>query len=266
MTLPVSIPIENENAGMYFACCGLFELLHHLSLESPLAWFDEQAFCISVGAEAIWAAVNKLDQAIKSLNKPTRSKGEEGPPICLELGKRSLVLDWWLTNHELKTWSGRQGAYDFLLAMTGEVARLEGGDNGITKNLWARTWSRKGVMPFYFDSVLKDNTQLDLGFSTNGHFQVLYSPAVELLTFLGLQRFRPRLIDNPTSRKVDSSRRVTRGRFNRWRKPLPIAVASVVAFGSISSADAFTDTYDFQVLRRTGDKHKAIGRASLMTK
>lgn len=103
--------------------------------------------------------------------------------------------------------------------------------------------------PFYFDSRLSRMTSLDMGFSTE-KFTPTFSPAVELLAVVGLQRFRPQTV---TDRE--------RYAFSSWRAPLPVAVAAAVAHGLIPSL--VDRRYVFPLVVRTGGKYKAFGPAQL---
>ncbi|MCY2990096.1 MAG: hypothetical protein NTY19_19815 [Planctomycetota bacterium] len=103
--------------------------------------------------------------------------------------------------------------------------------------------------PFYFDSRISRLTSLDLGFSAET-FTTAFSPAVELLSLIGMQRFRPSTV-------VERERYA----FATWKEPLPASIAAAVASGSISTL--VDRRYVFPLVVRTGGKYKAFGPATL---
>src|SRR5579875_3403711 len=75
--------------------------------------------------------------------------------------------------------------------------------------------------PFYFECRLSSLTTLTMGFSAED-FLASYSPAVEALTLVGLQRFRPWTVQ---ARE--------RYGYDVWSDPLPASIAAAVAHGLI---------------------------------
>ncbi|MEX0741992.1 MAG: hypothetical protein WD079_04285, partial [Phycisphaeraceae bacterium] len=104
--------------------------------------------------------------------------------------------------------------------------------------------------PFYFDSRLARLTAIDMGFSTET-FTASYSPGVELLTLVGLQRFRPITIELRE-----------RYGYHTWHKPAPLRVAAAIAHGLIPSLSC--TPFVFPLVVRTGGKYKAFGPATLI--
>ena len=106
--------------------------------------------------------------------------------------------------------------------------------------------ARKCGLPFNFDSDLGgQGGALDLGFSFDPladssltRIETMARPALELLAFIGLQRFRPSQING-----------VNQFRYTAWNRPLPIQVAVPAACGVLPIA--FASRFEFRLLYRT---------------
>ena len=167
----------------------------------------------------------------------------------MKIGKPfDLLLDWWeddaATRAGFKTWSGGQTVIGFIKGMRSHMEPCI----KETESLFAAKAIDK-PKPFYFDSRISRLTSLDLGFSAET-FTSAFSPAVELLALVGLQRFRPGTV-------IERERYA----YAAWKEPLPPAIAAAAAAGMIPTlADR---RYQFPLVVRTGDKYKAFGPATL---
>jgi CRISPR-associated protein Csb3 len=114
-------------------------------------------------------------------------------------------------------------------------------ENEVT--LWGS--ARRVGRPFFFDSTLgARGSALDVGFSFDPldaseatRLTSICRPALELLAFIGLQRFRPR--------------QIARNRFVyvTWPSPLPACPATAAVCQALVFRDA--PAYEFRLLYRT---------------
>ena len=238
-TRTITIPVELTNAGQFFACCGLLELAgrlwpaccgrftsheFHIDSDDPT-----HTLTVLIGAFAR-CDVAQLDPADNAAS-PLR--------LCLPF---NLHLDWWAKpktpkglpvdhggGEQLKTWAGKQfGPLIFRLmkAACADVSldsplddprAVYDSKNGKVKN--------KTVSPFYFDAR-REGTSLDVGFSPDEQdMSAMAYPAVESLALVGLQRFRPRVVE------VDRSRSFV---YVAWADFLPPSAAAAAVSGSIN--------------------------------
>lgn len=218
------------------------------------------------------AAERKERQLLEEQKRSLRKKGQNLNPSkeakLKELGKQAregeirigcpfeVLLDWWNDEQSPTTWAGRQelhkiarSAQDALPAVCGAV--LFNHSRVLRKPKEYRKKPREGeekVEPFYFDAR-RFAPRLNAGFSLDvqGAEAAAY-PAVELLTLIGLQRFRP------TFRRPAFE-------YCSWACPLPVSVASAEASGALNS----TENVRYRFLRLQRDdqnRYKAFGFAS----
>jgi CRISPR-associated protein Csb3 len=270
MSEPIKIPVELTNPGQFFACCGLVELASRLD-DKAEGWFEGREFqlrCNSsfgdlVGTLRQAAVVNTMSAAqnvrlkeLSSMSKKDRGKaGLEDEKKALDALRREEPIvfrssfeqriDWFRDESSggsrFKTWAGQQSVLDIASAMHDGLRQL---DMASEATLWNS--ARGGGLPFNFDSDLGgQGSALDIGFS----FDPLAAseatcidgtckPALEILAFVGLQRFRPREIPG-------------RNRFVyvAWRQPLAPSVAAPVASQAIATGNA--PRFEFSLLYRT---------------
>src|SRR5690606_12751432 len=101
-------------------------------------------------------------------------------------------------------------------------------------------------LPFNFDSDLgSQGAPIDIGFSFDplagnnlSRIEQMARPALELLAFIGLQRFRPCVYP-----------RENRFSYGAWSIPLPIEIAMVVACQAVSIQPS--RQFEFRLLYRT---------------
>lgn len=263
----VTIPVDLTNPGQFLACCGLLELAERL-WPGAEAWFEGDAFRMQTtggSLEAITAALRACTvantmapeqlarlEALSVMSKKERAAkpGLEDEKKTLESLRRELpivlkgphpfLIDWFTDDlaggSRFKTWAGQQSVLDIATAMHGGI--------GDAQCLWDGV--RRIGLPFNFDSELGgQGSALDVGFSFDPlagseatHIEGTCKPALELLAFIGLQRFRPREVP-----------RQNRFVFSAWRTPLPPLAASAVACGAVVlPSDA---QYEFKLLYRT---------------
>lgn len=165
-------------------------------------------------------------------------------PIVLQSSFR-LRIDWFRDEHSsgsrFKTWAGQQSVLDIATAMHAGLKRV---DKAAPSTLWSS--ARGEGLPFNFDSDLGgQGSALDIGFSFDPlsasaitRIEGTCKPGLEILAFIGLQRFRPREIP-----------RQNRYVYAAWRQPLQPSVAAAATCQAIDLGSAIC--YEFRLLYRT---------------
>lgn len=253
-TTQIQLNLDPTNPGQFFACCGLLELADRL-WGTAEGWFEDSGttFCIrspseSVNAVDLLATVRRVSientmtshqrtrfKALKKLKKKDQTKSDESDKKSLEkLWRESplvlgapfkLCLDWFLDSRaggsRFKTWAGQQSVIDIARSMKLPVDESSYDDVPVTQ--WLSHASGSAVT-FNFDSDSSvQSSPLDVGFSLDPLKMSSRSrPLLELLAFIGLQRFRP-----TTDAAANSHTYVA------WTQPLlPEIAAAVVASGA----------------------------------
>ena len=269
----IVIPVNPANPGQFFACCGVLELADRL-WSGAEARFENGHFLVIGPPEcSLHALLSKLAEStvantmtpvqnarleeLSSMKKKEREAipGLEDEKKSLESLRRELPIviagaiefrvDWFCTElsggSRFKTWAGQQSVLDIVQAMHCGLIKAIGGGNS---SLWGTV---RGIgLPFNFDSELgAQGSALDIGFSFDPlagseatRIDVPCRPALELLCFIGLQRFRPREIPWE-SRFV----------YTAWSPALSPAVAAAVACGAVEVGDGLL--HEFKLLYRT---------------
>ncbi|MCC7087072.1 MAG: type I-U CRISPR-associated protein Cas8c [Pirellulales bacterium] len=266
----IKIPVDLTNPGQFFACCGLLELADRID-KGTEGWFENRQFHLRFNSpftalvdalrkttvtNTMSAVQNGRLEELSAMSKKDREKeGLEDEKKALDALRREepiifqssfqLRIDWFKDEYSggsrFKTWAGQQSVLDIATAMHTGLSHVDAADES---TLWNS--ARGGGLPFNFDSDLGgQGSALDIGFSFDPlaasemtRIEGACRPALEILAFIGLQRFRPR--ENP---------RKNRFVYAAWRQPLPPSVAAVVACQAIALGDA--QCYEFRLLYRT---------------
>lgn len=236
----IEVEVETTNPGIFFGCCGLFELAHRVWPEAQ-AHFADERFVVSTGD------LGELVQRIADASLIALEPGNETSSALLLQGDFALHLDWWKTERGLKTWAGRMSVNRIAIALQQALPAVpvESFFNHSQVVIGA---DGKKVEPFYFDGRRGATAlPLDMGFSTDElKLPTAAHPAVEFLTLIGLQRFRPMAGEN----------RPRLFRYRTWSMPLPIRLAALAASTVIPGAG---QTFQFEsAFRTTQRKHKAF--------
>lgn len=269
----ITIPVDVTNPGQFFACCGLLELADRL-WPGAEGWFEDGHFLIFGSSECSLRALFEIvatsavsntmppDQIarLQELSGMRKKEREANPGLEDELkrlesfrrelsiqitGGVSYYIDWFCDEFaggsRFKTWAGQQSVLDITQAMhTGMVRAMRESDS----TPW--TYTRGVGLPFNFDSDIGgQGSALDIGFSFDPlsssaatRIESVCRPALELLCFIGLQRFRPREIP-----------RQNRFLYTAWNIPLPPAAAAPAVCCAVLIRDA--SRYEFKLLYRT---------------
>ena len=267
----IRINADPTNPGQFFACCGLLELANRL-WPGAEGWFEEQEFCIAcegslsnvLDALADCRMTNTMTEAqharfkeITGMSVKVRKSIPGVEDECKALDKLlreanivfgdplHITLDWFADDYaggsRFKTWAGRQSVLDIATSLK--------------EALKGPTWRneeclkftvRECGLPFNFDSDLgAQGGAIDVGFSFDPlagsaltRIESRARPALELLAFIGLQRFRPEEIKGKN-----------RFLYTAWNRPLPIGVAAPAACGVMPIVGA--RRYEFRLLYRT---------------
>jgi hypothetical protein len=254
---PIRIPVDVTNPGQFFACCGLLELTSRLD-DSALGRFEADHFCLHTSATDVLDKFFKCPvEAIRaSASFDDDDDGEEagededphrGRVYPMRLAAPfNLLLNWWTDDdargQKLKLWTAGQRVTDLLLGhhkykkkrVKGKPVETVPIYTPSTREHFAdvvkkhpRDWLRVGIpigapAAFSFDSRLSRNNALDLGYASKRTFA--FSPAIDVLCLVGLQRFRPEMIEV-----------WNRNRYCTWREKLPVAVAPLAVLGLVPS-------------------------------
>jgi CRISPR-associated protein Csb3 len=247
----ISVKVDLSNPGQFFACCGLLELASRIDPRAT-GHFENGDFLINGNGRAVLDYFFKCDVTVDSLtsskNDDTDDEGDDEVDIDSHRGRIypmilgdpfNLRLDWWTDEEaqaqKLKTWTAGQRVTDLLIGYHKKRKR-----NGKTElnyipsmrehfveavkrcpHDWLREpWPIEVPMAFSYDSRLSRNNALDQGYV--GDSIMAFSPAVDVLTLVGLQRFRPRMLE-----------RWSRNVYCSWTQPLSVEIAPVAALGLI---------------------------------
>ncbi len=266
----IRVNVDPTNPGQFFACCGLLELANRL-WSGAEAWFEKEQFCIACKGslsllldalvdchltntmtEAQHARSDELSAWSVAKRKSTGVE-DEYKALGKSLREASIVLkapfditlDWFIDDYaggsRFKTWAGQQSVLTISASMKAPLKAAE------WRNENCLTFSaRECGLPFNFDSDIGgQGGAIDVGFSFDPlassaltRIESSARPALELLAFVGLQRFRPREIKGEN-----------RFLYTTWNRPLPIQAAMPAACGAVPSAGA--NRYEFRLLYRT---------------
>ena len=266
----VRLSVDPTNPGHFFACCGLLELADR-QWSGVEAWFNSGFFYISTREHT--ASLQELLTIARDIqiaddlcsDKKGEIEEEENAdagvfPLIIE-SPISLRLDWW-KDKTLKPWAGSMDERKIFLAMCNAIDvknedPLNQGAIVFDAAIKSSTNSRgklpskaKKREPFYFDSRRGANAMpIDVGFSTDSlKLATIAYPSVESLSFIGLQRCRP---------KPTESTRVFE--YYTWCMPLPVQVIPPAVLGLVGDGKG----YRFENAFRTDQKkHKAFTPAT----
>jgi CRISPR-associated protein Csb3 len=268
----ITVALDPTNPGQFFACCGVLELADRL-WDGAEGWFPAPgtfqvapvtptadatadrfiaalAGCrvtntmtaVQVARRNELAAMGtkKLKQApeLEEEKKDLDAMWRERPVVLHE--PFYLQIDWFSDDRaggsRYKTWAGQQSVIEIVLAMMAPIAT--GNWSAVPPANWLNPPGGDGL-PFNFDSNLGRSSSIDVGFSLDPlKMSPKTRPFLELLAFVGLQRFRPA-----------SEGRENRHRYTAWTTPLLPVAASCAASGQLGNP--IWPTYEFQLLYRT---------------
>jgi CRISPR-associated protein Csb3 len=268
--MTIEFNVSRNNPGEFFACCGLFELANQL-YPGAEAWFEESKFVIdrgnlgelldSISKSEITNTMTPLQNSrfdeLSSSRSEVASEKNKNKDELKELARLrrespivlgspfNLTIDWFLDDYaggsRFKTWAGQQSVFEIAKAMKAPLAC----DDWRTTDGFKFSASECGI-PFNFDSDLGgQGGPIDVGFSFDPlrasavtRIGTSARPVLELLAFIGLQRFRPTEIQG-----------TGRFRYASWGQSLPISVAAIAATGSLGVFHL--SCFEFRLLYRT---------------
>jgi len=257
---PIQIKVDVLNPGQFFACCGLLELADRL-WDSTEGWFGTSVFHLrthgtirEILTRLSECTPRQLDQVYGHIPvKPIIAPLE----IVLDgAAARTLVIDFWMrvamvrgnvqavSNPPWNCWSGHQTPLRIWLPLR-EALKVILGEKSDAELLTLFTLPTPLTGRFGFDSAAGWNT-LDIGFSPNDQgMAVNSSPAAELLSAIGIQRFRPWVSKD-------------RGRicYSTWSVPAGAIVASAMASLAVFGHGT---RYELPVITR--GQYAALGHA-----
>jgi CRISPR-associated protein Csb3 len=264
----ITVHVDVTNPGQFFACCGLLELADRL-WPGVEGWFDlkgGQFHIICNGSiDELVHTLRKIEisssltseqqrrlSTLLSVAKSTLSQHDIEEKKRLQEAWRierlhlpdpfDLALDWWRDNQgnrtELKTWAAKQMVCEMVSAMLAAVRHDLEKNPKVDGNLFRPL--QDDSLPFNFDSDLcRTGNARDAGFSADTlNLKSEYRPLLELLAFVGLQRFRPK--------PENEQERFT---YFVWSVPLAVSVAGAATSGSFRLSK--TTRYRFDLFHRT---------------
>jgi CRISPR-associated protein Csx14 len=256
----IRIDVDVTNPGQFFACCGLLELADRL-WPGAQGWFGNSDFNLRTNGTLREILFRLTRNAPRQLEKVCGDIPVKPiiAPLEFELddgGPRALVIDFWMrvdlvkgkvqavSNPPWNFWSGQQTPIRIWLplrnALQGIIAKHS--DEQMVRLFTLRS-PLKGR--FGFDSLAAWNA-LDLGFSPNDQdMAVSSSPASELLSAIGLQRFRPLVSPD---RSIIS--------YATWSVPASVLVAPTMACLAVFGRGT---RYELPVISR--GQYAALGHA-----
>lgn len=279
----ITIPVDLTNPGQFFACCGLLELASRIDPRSQ-GYFRNSDFILETTAddflEAFFLCPVDVDKSFQSSSQESDEEvaasevedSHRGRVFPMRLGAPfDLLLNWWTEvdaqEQKLKLWTAGQRVTDLLLGHHKQKKRKRKGRpdeilrlyTPSTREHFAKVahshpndWLRTAVpidspAAFSFDSRLSRNNALDLGHFTHG--TLAFSPAIDVLCLIGLQRFRPKTIET-----------WSRNCYCSWSQPLPVIVAPLAVLGMLPSV--FDQAFEFPVKARDSQgRFKLFGHA-----
>jgi CRISPR-associated protein Csx14 len=257
----ITIPVDLTNPGQFFACCGLLELASRIDGNAE-ACFEERQFVVRTSATDVllkfFHCAIAVDTSYKATD-PDEQENEDHDDEDPEDAKRGrtfpmrllepfdLLLNWWTDKdaqgQKLKLWTAGQRVTDLLnghYKKKKQRGRKGAPDKIIrvytpsTREHFAKVvadhpndWLQKAVpidapAAFSFDSRLSRNNALDLGHFSGG--TLAFSPAVDVLSLIGLQRCRPETVET-----------WNRNRYCTWSEFIPVTIAPLAVLGRIPS-------------------------------
>jgi CRISPR-associated protein Csb3 len=265
---PIRINVDPTNPGQFFACCGLLELADRL-WPGAEGWFSDDGFAFHMACDG---TLDELMGTFKRVEIFSSISPEEQKRLAtlLSVPKASLTLqdmedkkrlqamwkserlhvsapfdlwiDWWRDDRgnrtELKTWAAKQMVSEMVSAMMVAVQVASAQNLSVDETLFQAM--QDDSLPFNFDSDLcRTGNARDAGFSADTlNLKSAYRPLLELLSFIGLQRFRP-----------DTTATKERFTYCIWSIPLSVPVAGATASGRLRLPDS--TQYCFELFRRT---------------
>ena len=266
----IRVAVDPTNPGQFFACCGLLELADRL-WPGAEGWFEKREFCIACAGtakdfiEALTGSVLTNTMTPEQCTRLAELSQMRARTAVLEIEKKKLegltreapirlhhpfdvTLDWFADTRaggsRFKTWAGQQSVSKISESMKNAIRTPA--FPATSPDRWLTYSASECGLPFNFDSDLGgQGGALDIGFSFdplagNAATRIESSarPFLELMAFVGLQRFRPRPIEKEN-----------RYLYCAWDRPLPIAIAAPAASGLLPMPGA--PLFEFRLLYRT---------------
>lgn len=235
----IDVNADTTNPGQFLACCGLLEIAEKLNDDGTEGRFQAGKFHLS-SKKTLSDLLGTLAEQEPDSSRQLPCGLEAEPaiaPLGIKLGSRRLVLDAWtwigyekgrpriLADSSWKFWSGNQSSQKIWSSLREALRQqLKHGHFDSPGELFSERCFLKGR--FGFDAQAAWDS-LDVGYSPNDQgIPVSTSPAMEMLALVGLQRFRPMMVDRSTFE------------YATWGVMLSPAAAQAASSGSILVAPA----------------------------
>jgi len=236
----IQVDVDFRNPGQFFACCGLLETASRIWPDSE-GWFGitgrRSIYCIATSSRHD----DPLEEIVRRISEPDtiiETDAESYNPGLrpLQLVPFDLRLDWWIEDgvnkSPLKLWAGQQTPLRIMTDMQKELHQIKPGQNMFSQN---RPMSGR----FGIDAA-SSWTPRGLGFSPDEqNIPWVTYPATEIFAAIGLQRCRPRRIEEMKGRLFS---------YHIWTCPLEI---SVVPAAAVAGKGQIADKYLFEAKMRS---------------
>jgi CRISPR-associated protein Csx14 len=234
----ISVNVDIRNPGQFFACCGLLEISSRLWPESE-GWFEITGRRATYRIATNNGHQDALGEIVRTVSEPdvvieTDRDHYDAGLRPLMLSPLELRLDWWINGADkspLKMWAGRQTPLRIMTDMQTELRHLQPGPKLFNE-------SRPMSGRFGIDAG-SSWTARGLGFSPDEQdIPWKTYPATEIFAAIGLQRCRPRRIEDRKGRWFA---------YHTWTCPLEIAVVPAAA---VMGKGQIADKYTFEAKMR----------------
>lgn len=270
---PIRVGVDVTNPGQFFACCGLLELADRID-SSSTSKFEGGYFVIDGDVRTVLEDFFKCQVDVDTLAARKSDDEDDGGGADISLDSHrgrtypmtlsdpfNLRLDWWIAEEaqrqKLKTWTAGQHVTDLLLGYhkgKGRPKYIPSMREHFAEAVkqFPQDWLREALpiavpSSFSYDSRLSRNNALDLGHTANSI--MAFSPGVDVLTLVGLQRFRPLMLET-----------WTRNVYCTWSQPLSVEIAAVTALGMIPQL--IDSCFEFPIKPRDAQgRYKLFGHA-----
>ncbi len=283
----IRIPVDLNNPGQFFACCGLLELADRL-WPGAEGWFEKaDQFTIRnerlgpIALDQLCSKITKgdftcllppedraslaeLTERKAALNRQKKSLPKEEEKERKRLNSKRIVsgftlgspfdirIDWWLVENcdgdHLKTWAGQQAIASIGKAIHESLSLVRSDRLFDREALVMR--DGEAVAPLSFESGAPAQRRTSVIPRTRSVSRLVCCVWTEFLTLIALQRF---------ALQPDLQAFFT---FHAWREPLPPSVAALAAKGQFPQLVGCQGRFRLAG-RDSGNRYKAFQQATL---
>jgi len=254
----ITIPVDLNNPGEFFACCGLLELAQRLTESGSrvLGWFENvdslrSHFSVSALKNGDPLTLEEIIESLKKCGISTINPVSKEGPVLLG-SPFNIILDWrppFPQSKMIKTFAGKQSLLEIVRTLQQAIHEISVNEYVGSELLGIRKPTNRAVTSF---DIEKAEDAIDAGFSMDVQKGRLFRHSrvfLELLALIGGQRFCPQ----------QGEERLERIYF-AWQIPLSAALASSAVSRNIPAIPA--NGYSFRMYEREASgKYKGFSTA-----